>query len=244
MQTEPVQSILTTRPHRHIEVVHRLESQIRGGQLAQGSRISGERELAKAYGVSRVTLRKALQELRQKGLLSSDQAKGWFVTAASVEEKNVLRSFTELAGARGFAVSSHVLGVKSRPSTAEEAEIFRSQMLVFEVQRVRFMGADPIGVETSRVPLARCPAIEHADLSTTSIHALLKEAGAAPVSADYVLTATISDRLQAKHLKVKPGFPLLLAEAITRDVAGLVVEISSTVFRSDRYRFHTTLRAR
>lgn len=229
-----------------MDVVRKLERQIREGTMERGSRIAGERDLSKKLGVSRVTLRKALQELRGKGLLVANRARGWFVAAASVEEKNILRSFTELARACGIEARSKVLAAVSRMASVEETEIFQTPAgaVVFEVSRVRCMGTEPIGVETSRVLLALCPAIEKADLTRSSIHKLLETSGAAPASADYALTAVTADATTARLLNLEIGFPLLSAEAITRDINGTVVELSTTVFRGDRYRFHTTLRSR
>ena len=245
MLPEPASDAIVQRQHRYNAVAQQIERQIRDGVIAAGSRILGERELARLLGVSRVTLRRALGELRDRGILVSDEAKGWFVAPPNVSEQNVLRSFSEMAAGRGLASSSRVIRSKVRLASLEEREIFRLDVEaeVFELERVRFLAKEAVGIEKSVVPLQRAPVLPTTDFAKHSLYTALREAGAGPAIADYVLSAVAATSEQARLLRVAEGVALLSTSAIARDVNGLPVEISTTFFRGDRYRFMTTLKA-
>lgn len=245
MQQEQSLDIIVQQPHRYSTAARRIERHIRDGGIAAGSRMLGERELAKMLGVSRVTLRRALGELKERGILVSDEAKGWFVAPPTVGEQNVLRSFTEMAAARGLMTSSRILRREIRLARFEEAEILQlaTGAEIFHIERVRVLAGEPVGIECSRIPAKRAPSLMQADLARGSLYAVLRESGAGPAVADYVLTAIAATKEQARHLRIPSGTPLLSASAIARDINGVPVELSEIVFRGDRYRFQTTLKA-
>lgn len=238
-------SAIVQEPHRYSAAARRIEEHIRDGGIAAGSRILGERELAKLLGVSRVTLRRALGELKERGILVSDEAKGWFVAPPRVGEQNVLRSFTEMAAALGLTAASQVIRKEVRLARLEEVEALHlvAGAELFDVERIRFLAGEPVGIERSRIPVRRAPGLMQADLARGSLYAVLRGAGASPAVADYVLSATSASKEQARHLRVRPGAALLACSAISRDVNGVPVELSETVFIGDRYRFQTTLKA-
>jgi GntR family transcriptional regulator len=245
MQQDQSPYVIVQQPHRYSAAAHRIERHIRDGGIAAGSRMLGERELAKMLGISRVTLRRALGELKERGILVSDEAKGWFVAPPTVGEQNVLRSFTEMAAARGLTASSRILRKEIRLARFEEAEVLQlvAGAEVFDIERVRVLADEPVGIERSRIPVKRAPSLMQADLEGGSLYAILRESGAGPVVADYVLSAIAATKVQARHLRVPLGTALLSASAIARDINGVPVELSETVFRGDRYRFQTTLKA-
>jgi GntR family transcriptional regulator len=236
---------IVQQPHRYSAAARRIEEHLRDGGIAAGSRILGERELAKLLGVSRVTLRRALGELKERGILVSDEAKGWFVAPPKVGEQNVLRSFTEMAAALGLTAASQVIRKEVRLARLEEAEALQlvAGAELFDVERIRILAGEPVGIERSRIPARRAPGLMQTDLAKGSLYAALRGAGAGPAVADYVLSATAATKEQARHLRVKPGVALLACSAISRDMNGVPVELSETVFRGDRYRFQTTLKA-
>jgi GntR family transcriptional regulator len=240
----PPPSEITAPPPRYDEIARRIDEELRRSNAAAGARLLGERDLARILGVSRATVRRALGELKARGAVASDEARGWFVADAGISERNRLRSFTELARARGLAAASRVLERRCRPVRLAEAAIFglSEGEEVFEVSRLRLMGGDPIAIETSCVPLRLFPGLPQADLAEGSLHAALAAAGCGPARADYALTAANADAEQSALLGLPPGAALLVAEAIARDARGRVVEISRSHFRADRYVFHTTLR--
>lgn len=245
MNDQISQETIASRQHRYSQIAQHIEKQVSGGEIAAGSRILGERELAKALGVSRVTLRRALCELRDRGILVSDEAKGWYVAPPSVNEQNVLRSFSEMAAARGLRSGSKVISRDVRVASFEESELLRlpAGSQVFALERVRYLSGEAMGIEMSVVPLQRAPGLALIDFAQQSLYTALREAGAGPAIADYVLSASLATPRQGKLLGVDQGTALLATNAIARDLGGVPVELSNTFFRGDRYRFLTTLKA-
>jgi GntR family transcriptional regulator len=79
------------------------------------------------------------------------------------------------------------------------------------------------------------------DFANSSLYDALREAGCAPAFAEYTLQAVATSAEQAPLLGVEPGWPLLVASAVTHDRGGRPIELSHSLFRGDRYRFRTTL---
>jgi GntR family transcriptional regulator len=235
-------ALLQEQP-RYLAVAKSLADQIASGRMASGDRLRGERQLCQHFDVSRVTIRRALLALRERGLVEADSTRGWFVTAAALGEPNALVSFTEMARGRGLEPSSRVVQAQVRAAAIEEAEELRIApgMALFDVERVRKLDGVAVALERCRIPLALAPALPKADLANGSLYETLRRAGIVPTSADYVLQAIAAEPRQARLLRVATGAPLLMTTARSFDGKGRPVELSRSIFRSDRYRFHTTL---
>jgi DNA-binding GntR family transcriptional regulator len=227
----------------YLAVARELAAEIARGKVAPGERLPGERELCRHFDVSRVTVRHALSELRDRGLIEPESARGWFVTSTVLGEPNALMSFSEMARSRGLIPSARILAGTVRPATMDEAEALNIApgSEVFDLERLRLLDGVPVAIEQSRLPLAVAPALPGADLAAGSLYELLRQAGAVPARADYVLQAIPAEARLAKHLELPEGAPLLMATAKTYDLAGRAIELSRSIFRGDRYRFRATL---
>ena len=228
---------------RYLSAAKALEEELRNGALDAGDRLPAERELCRRLQVSRVTIRRALAELRSRGLIESAGSRGWFVAATSVGETNVLVGFTDMARARGLHPSSRVLQSATRPSTLQEAEqlSLAPGTPLFQLRRLRFLDTAAVGLEVTRIPVAAAPALVGTDFSQTSLYDELRAAGVIPTRADYDVQAVAADSDQATLLGVAPGAPLLCTQAVTFDQSARPIELSRSLFRGDRYRFCTTL---
>ena len=108
----------------HDRVREAIAAQITSGAIPPGTRLQSERDLADRMGVSRVTVRRALDALAGDGLVRAARGSGRFVSLpALVEPSNVLLSFTELGAERGLQATSRVLRSRVRPATLAEAEV-------------------------------------------------------------------------------------------------------------------------
>jgi len=212
------------------QVRETIAEQIRSGAIPPGARLQSERDLADQMGVSRVTVRRALDALAEDGLVRAARGSGRFVSdGALAEPPNALLSFTELGAERGLEATSRVLGATVRAASFEEAEGFAVAPGV------------AVARDVTRVPLSCAPELPTIDFSTASLYAVLDAAGAALVRADYTTEAVAADAEQARHLGVSQGSPLLLARTTSYDASDRVVELGETAYRSDRYRFRATL---
>lgn len=231
----------------HDQVREEIESQIRSGDLPPGARLQSERDLAELLGVSRVTVRRALDELERQGLVRAAPGSGRFVEGTPLEEpQNALLSFTELGASRGLAATARILSQRVRPATLEEAE----QMGIapgaelFELERLRLLDGLAVALDANRIPLAVAPELLTVDFAVASLYRVLRDAGAGVARADYTTEAVPASATQARQLGVQAGEPLLLAHTKAFDASGRLVELSQTFYRGDRYRFHASLARR
>lgn len=228
---------------RYLGVARALETELTNGTVQAGDRLPAERELCRRLQVSRVTIRRALAELRGRGLIDSAGSRGWFAATRSVGETNVLISFSDMARSRGLRPSSRVLESAMRPSTLQEAEqlSLAPGAPIFQLRRLRFLDDVAVGVEATRIPVAVAPVLADSDFSLASLYDALRAAGVIPTRADYDIQAVAADPDQAMLLGVGPGAPLLRLRAVTFDQSARPIELSRSLFRGDRYRFRTTL---
>lgn len=227
-----------------VQAANIIRAQITDGDLPPGRRLPAERELCLQLGVSRVTLRKALQQLVEEGALRSSHGRGWYVAQpqADPEWPNTLESFTETAHRKGLEPTSVVLRAEVRPASLDESEEFGvvAGTEVFHLVRVRLLDGVPIGIDDSRVPLPFAPGIDGVDFSDASLLDELAARGATPLQADSMIEARGSSAEHAGPLGLTEGAPVLVMRQVLEDGAGRVVLITTITYRGDRYRLHTT----
>jgi GntR family transcriptional regulator len=230
---------------RYRRVQESLAEEIRRGGRQAGSLLPPERALAEHFGVSRVTLRRALTELENSGLIARSSPRGWAVAGSRIgEPPNVLMSFSEMATARGLRPGARKISSRLRPATIDEADALglAPGAELFELQRLRSMDEVPIMIDRTRIPTALAPGLEHADFTRTSLYALLERRyGIRPARARLSAEAVAADGRQARLLDLRPGEPLLRCNQVTEDQDGRRMELCEMTYRGDRYRFHATL---
>jgi DNA-binding GntR family transcriptional regulator len=228
----------------HRQVYRLIADWIASGELEPGQRLPSERNLAAQLSVSRVTIRRALRELAEAGLIESSVGRGSFVSGGPLAEPpNALMGFSELGAARGFTPTARVLSVAVRPAEFEEAELFgvAPGSEIFDVERLRLLDGVPTAVDRSRVPLSRAPGLAGADFSKDSLYAVLDAEGVGPVRAEYTVHAAPADGEQAGLLGLEIGASLLVTQTTAFDNSGRLVELAVTAYPGDRYRFRATL---
>jgi len=227
-------------------VYRQIAKEIESGALQPGDRLPSERWLCDELGVSRATVRRAIEELAGDGLVEG-RGRGSFVTGdALVEPPNTLMSLSELGRSRGLEASSRVLAAEVRPATIDEAEAFgiAPGAGLFELQRLRMLDGLPISIDHNRVPLRVVPDAAGLDFTTDSLYDALERAGHPPARADYELEARGADEQEAELLGLAADAPVLFATTVAIGDDGRVLDLGRTVYRADRYRFQATLMRR
>jgi len=227
----------------------RLLDRLDQGEFPPGGQLPGERRLAGEIGVSRSSLRNALALLKSEGRLDSSAQRGWFVrqtTGPGVlsEPPGVLRSFTDIARARGLRATGAVLDQRVRRAGFDEAAKLRIAPAaeVIQLVRVRALDGLPVCVETSILPRARVPELAEADLADRSLFAALEEmTGTRVVRSHYAAQACPADERQAELLEIGAGEPVLVCEETTVDQHDAPVLLGRSVYRGDAYRFESVL---
>jgi GntR family transcriptional regulator len=227
------------------EAYRKLSDLLRRSSFPPGSRLPGERELAARVGVSRSTLRKALDLLEDRGLLNRSPKRGWFVPPRVVgEPPSTLQSFSEMARQRGLAPGAKVLSARERPATFEEAARLRiaPTASVLELRRLRTLDGVPVCVDVSVLVLAKVPALASSDMTDRSLYAAIEELSEVRIErSSYTVRADACDQQLADLLQIRSGAPILIGEEVVYLTDGSPILAGVMSYRADAYRFQADL---
>jgi len=224
------------------QIAAQLRRQIEQGNLRLGDIMPGERELADALKVSRMTLRAAIDELVDEGLLVRQRGRGTIVAHVRIHKQAQVigfMSFTEEMRARGLQPSSRVLEFKSEIADAAVSAQLNLPLgaQVILLKRVRLANGEPMALERCYLPYERFSALLQSDLSKRSLYDILeKEFDTRPTLCQETVEAIALDAPEARDLDTKRGAPALLVTRVTRDARDRLIEAEQTLYRSDRYR--------
>jgi GntR family transcriptional regulator len=221
-------------------IEERLTEQIESAEIGVGERLPPERDLAKDYGVSRMTVRQALASLESRGLIERGVGRGTFVRRAKMEHDLMrVAGFSELVERHGLAPSARVLSVKEllAPSAVARALRLEQGAPVVRVERVRLGGGVPLALEDSWIPAGRFPGFAEHDLHG-SLYGLMRDRyGLEPVQAVERLEPVAARSHEARALEISEGAPLMLVERTASAAGGAHVEFARDRWRGDRARF-------
>ena len=219
-----------------------LREAIENGVIAPEDALPPERDLAEMLGVSRMTVRKAIDELAEEGLLVRKQGSGTFVSNRVEKNFAKLTSFSEDMRARGREPRSVWLTKAAGTVTPEESLTLRSSpgTPVFRFHRIRYADDAPMAIEYATV-LANClPSVEAVQ---SSLYEALEQTGNRPVRALQRLRAVLFTAEQAKLLKAQERDAGLLVARVGYLKDGRAVEFSQSYYRGDIYDFVAELSA-
>lgn len=233
----------------YVRVMRRLETDIATGRLTPGERLAPERQLGARLDVARNTLRRALIDLAERGLLISRDRSGWFVKGGPVTIETVSgpQGLTDWAAIHGLAVSSRVVTARVRPAGEAEARALRIPLesSVFELERVRIVEGEPLSLDQSVLAPSLAESLAQVDFSSASLYQTLRTMnGIDPSRTECMLRAVIGDRRSADLLELPQGEPLLELSETVFDQYGQPFELGRHLNRGDRYAFRTTVVAR
>ncbi len=242
----PVRSV-DGRPKSEL-VASLIADEISREQLGAGAQLPGERELAAQLSVSRVTVRRALQALVDRGTLEKGGNGRWTVAREPfVEPTDALMSFTDLAERRGLRAQGRVLRAAVRAPSREEEGLLEveSSGKVFELVRLRILGDQPLALHSTVVPLWLSPGIDGLDFTDASLYAILRDRyGIIPARGDCTIRAIAATDEIAQLLDLPLHSPILAMRQVGFDVQGRPFEYASLLYRGDRYSFRGTLQRR
>jgi GntR family transcriptional regulator len=215
---------------------------ILNGELASGDPVPSEWELSDLYGVSRLTVRHALDNLARQGWLNRRHGVGTFVSKPNVAQIAPSKlSFTEQMRAIGRIPSSRQIYIHFVPASAQVAASLELQAddQVIEILRVRLADGEPILLETSYLSRRSFPDFEgDTDLTNASLYEFLNSHYQISVATmDQTLEPVLLTESQARYLETHAGTPALYSEVIAFDPHGDPIEFSWSVTRGDQCKF-------
>ncbi len=229
-------------------IAGRAKARIRAGEWAPGDRLPPERELCRDLQVSRATLRQALAELEERGLISRHRGRGTFVTRPRVPaDLSGFFSYGEALRARGMHLVTEVIDLRVGPASraiAAELGLLPGEPVV-HLERLRRVEAEALILETTDLPAARFPGLETRDFATRSLYRVLHQDYACDVEAAVeTLEPVILTPAEGQLLGVPRHSPALMIRRVTTDAAGEHVEHAQALLRGDRTRFLLQRRVR
>jgi GntR family transcriptional regulator len=232
----------------YADVEDTLAFEIVGHALPPGSQIPPENKLIERFGVSRTTIRKAIENLVSRGLLRIERGRGTFVAEPKITQE--LRELT------GFVEDMHALGrvptarlLDKQAMLADKAVARRLDLapgsLVMRFHRVRLADGRPVSFDETYLPHELGEKVAGHDLDQEPIFALLEQRyGVALADADYQLEATTAGPLAAAALGVEVGAPVFLIERTSYTADGRPIDFERLYYRGDQIRFVTRLTRR
>ena len=222
------------------QIQQRLLDQIRTGELVPGEPLPSIERIAARMGVSQMTVRQAVRELCELGVIYSRQGKGTFIASTKLERdfRQVL-SFSEETLARGGRPASAVLSfaVQEPNQQTREALNLGEGELVYSLRRVRLSDSVPMGIEFSCLPTQLCPGLLEAFDPTGSLYTELAERyGLQMVLTDEIIEVGIASTEEARILQIPPKSAVFLFTRLSYLENGAPAEYVKSVYPGDRYK--------
>lgn len=226
----------------YFQFAQHLEHSIADGTLEPGTLLTSEVEMAEALGLSRPTMRRALQSLVDKGLLVRRRGVGTRVVQSKMRRSLELTSLYEDLAKVGQKPTTVVLSSRTLEASADIAAKMGIPVDSEVVELVRLRSADgkPIAKMTNFLP-ADLVSLEADDLATRGLYELMRSQGVMLHSADQTIGAGVASPADAKLLDEPRGAALLTMERIAYDDRGRVVEYGRHVYAASRYSFQISL---
>jgi GntR family transcriptional regulator len=214
-----------------------LKAEIESGRWQADQQLPSETKIAERFGVSKITVRQALQELADLGYIRREHGRGTFVERRKFDEgPRELTSFTEEMRRHDLAAASRIL---SRAVVEADAKVANALQVpvkssVFVLKRVRLAGGEPMSVQTAHLPAALVPGFKIQE--GESLYEVLQESyHLYPARARETYFASAADPAGAKLLGIPLGSPVFAVERVTMMPNERPFEFVQSIVRGDRY---------
>lgn len=224
----------------YVQIRDSLRRQILDGTYQVHERLPSENEMMGVFGVSRITIRQALRDLHNEGLVFSAQGKGTFVSKPkAVQNVQRLEGFGEAMAAQGYEASARVLSIQQlkAPKAVAASLDLQPGDEVIEVKRVRYLNRSPVCIENSYFPMDIGRRMFSLDLSG-DIFPMLENLFGIPLGgADISLDSILADDEAQQYLNLKTGEAILRVERLTHNRDGRPIDFEYLCYRGDSFKY-------
>ncbi|GAB6138794.1 phosphonate metabolism transcriptional regulator PhnF [Halanaerobaculum tunisiense] len=212
-----------------------IREKIEQGDYEEGDKIPSERKLSDQFNLSRMTIRKAIENLVDEGLLHRKRGKGTFVSQEKLDPISGLIGHVESMKIRGIDCISKVVNQElliPRKEIGNRLELSEDEKVIL-TERLRLARGKIIGFERSYVPYSVCPTLLEVDLAEASIYKCLIEAGYNPTKARDEVEAILADDKLSDLLKIENSCAVLRKKRVTFS-NNKPIEFSYNYYRGDK----------
>ncbi|MFM2182711.1 MAG: hypothetical protein RJB61_1005 [Actinomycetota bacterium] len=230
-----------------VPLYHQLAAQLRAavhdGRLPRGSFLDNEIALSHQWHLSRPTVRRAIQDLVDAGLLVRRRGVGTQIVDDQVRRRFALSSLWDDLAAEGLEPTTTVVELSRVAADDECAEALHLQPGddIVQMVRVRAAAGQPLAVLRNWLIPEVASDLTVAHLTARGLYDLLRERGVRPHLAFQRHGAKAADAWEAQHLDIAVGDPLVTMHRIMQDVTGRRIELTRTVYHAEHYTVETTV---
>lgn len=212
----------------YLDIKNKLIKQIQEGKYEENESLPSERVLSIEFGVSRMTARKAVDQLEQEGYVERIARKGTFVRAKKYVIGGKISGFNEALRNQGYqdikAIELNKEVIEADASLARKLKI-KEGAPVYILTRLRIADGIPLALETSHIPLDRFPGINKIDFSTHSLFdTMFEDYKRRSTTAERRVSVIFSDQYVAEHMKLPENYPVFYLRSIGYDEENLPIE--------------------
>jgi len=229
---------------RYYQVYMVLQQRIREGEWSRDTLMPTEEEFTQKFGVSRVTIRKALNMLQAEKLITREQGRGTFASPpprghARANFSGLLENIVDFE--LHTRVKVLVFETVKLPDDAARQLECPPGALGRKIVRVRSDRETPFSYTTCYVPEPEAKLLNGESLGNRTVQAALAAAGVVMTAAEQRLSATVADLATASFLRVAVGSPLISMTRVVRSDKGRPVELVRALYRPDKYEYRVNL---
>ena len=212
-------------------------------QLGVGTAIPSERQLCVDLGVSRLTVRAALDDLAREGYLIRRRGSGTYVQQPKIAQELTMTSFSEDMRRRGMVPGSRTLSMTSTLAGARLGRFLQvsPSEKILVIKRLRLADGETMAIETLHIPAALVPGLTPESLVGSFYELLQERYGIVVASGTQAIEPTVTNEEESSALGVPLHSPAFLFERTSRDAEQRTIEFVQSVYRGDRYRIVTEL---
>ena len=236
---DEIQASSPTPLYEQIKAI--LRSRVLDGTYKPHEQLPSESEMMTAFNVSRITVRQALNDLQNEGLVFRIHGKGTFVSKPKAfQDLGRLQGFGEAMRKMGYETFARVVSMRTVVPSAQVQERLHlsKRAKVTELQRIRFLNREPISLDVTYLPADIGARLAKEDLASRDIFVILEnDYGMSLGHADLQIGSTLADERLAGQLQVEEGSPVLVIERTTHTTDGKPIDYEHLYYRGDAFQY-------